>query len=124
MSESSIQTSQGLRMLESCAAGVFWLAILGHPNDYNAFKGIIMALYFRCGYVIDGINVEWGYNLNYSRKVYERQQFWRLGIVIRENVYKLNNRFGCETTVTGRGILDPIRSRTAEDWRILSTTAS
>ena len=79
-------------MLESCAACVLWLAILGHPNDYNAFEGI-MALYFRCGYAVDGTNVEWGYNPNYSRKVYERQQFWRLGIVIRENVYKFNNRF-------------------------------
>jgi hypothetical protein len=37
-------------MLESSAACVLWLAILGHPNDYNAFEGIVMALYFRCGY--------------------------------------------------------------------------
>jgi hypothetical protein len=45
MSESPIQTWQGLRMLESCAACVLWLAIQGHPNHYNAFEGIIMALY-------------------------------------------------------------------------------
>ena len=57
MSESSIQTWQGLQMLESCAACVLWLAILGHPNDYNAFEGIIMALYFRCGYAVDRINM-------------------------------------------------------------------
>jgi hypothetical protein len=44
-------------MLESCAACVLWLAILGHPNDYNAVEGIIMALYFRCGYAVDRINM-------------------------------------------------------------------
>ena len=49
-------------MLESCAACVLWLAVLGHPNDYNAFEGIIMALYFRCGCAVDHINIEWGYN--------------------------------------------------------------
>ena len=49
-----------------------------------------MALYFRCGYAVDRITIKWGYNLNYSRKVYERQQFWRLGIIIREKVYKFN----------------------------------
>ena len=41
---------------------MFWLAIRGHPNHYNAFEGIVMALYFRCGYTVDRINIEWGYN--------------------------------------------------------------
>jgi hypothetical protein len=58
MSESSVQTWQGL--LESSAACVLWLAIPGHPNDYNAFEGIIMALYFRCDCAVDRINIEWG----------------------------------------------------------------
>jgi hypothetical protein len=47
-------------MLESCVACVLWLAVHGHPNDYNAFEGIIMALYFRCGYAVDRISIEWG----------------------------------------------------------------
>jgi hypothetical protein len=46
MSESSIQTWYGLQQLESCAACVLWLAIHGHPNHYNAFESIIVALYF------------------------------------------------------------------------------
>jgi hypothetical protein len=37
------------------------------------------------------ITIERGYNLNYSRKVYERQQFGRLGRTIREKVYIFNN---------------------------------
>jgi hypothetical protein len=45
MSESSIQTWHGLQQLESCAACVLCMAILGHPNHYNAFEGIILALY-------------------------------------------------------------------------------
>jgi hypothetical protein len=59
MSESFIHR-QGLRMLESCVACVLWLAVRGHPNDYNAFEGIIKALYFRCGYAVDRISIEWG----------------------------------------------------------------
>ena len=41
---------------------MLWLAILGHPNDYNAFEGVIMALYSRYDYAVDRIYIEWGYN--------------------------------------------------------------
>ena len=29
-------------------------------NGYNAFEGIIMALYFRYDNAVDSINIEWG----------------------------------------------------------------
>jgi hypothetical protein len=41
---------------------MLWVATLGHPNDYNAVEGVIVALYSRYDNAVDRINIEWGYN--------------------------------------------------------------
>ena len=54
---------------------MLWLAIPGHPNDYNAFEGVIVALYSRYDYAVDRINIEWGYNRIIAERVMSVNKF-------------------------------------------------
>ncbi len=77
---------------------MLWVATLGHPNDYNAVEGVIVALYSRYDNAVDRINIEWGYNRIIAERFMSVNKFGFLRIIIHERFTYLTSE---ELSVTG-----------------------